>query len=214
MSAPNERPEDRPKPFQMIRDFSLADAITLANGFAGMGAILATLQYMDTRDPRILWLAFGLLPVALICDVADGRVARWRHAGSSLLGRELDSLADLVSFGVAPAVLAFAVGLRGAWDAIVLVFFVSCGLSRLARYNVSAAAMEVETGKVTYFEGTPIPTSLVLVALLAGLAWYGAIDAALPFGSVRVLGATFHPLVLLFFLSGCAMVSRLRVPKL
>ncbi|MFM7142610.1 MAG: CDP-alcohol phosphatidyltransferase family protein, partial [Alphaproteobacteria bacterium] len=119
----------RRRHFSMIRDFSLADLITLANGFAGMGAVLATLQYMDTRDRRILWIAFALPLVAMVFDFLDGRVARWRHL-SSPLGRELDSLADLISFGVAPAVLAFAVGLRGAWDAIVLVYFVSCGLSR------------------------------------------------------------------------------------
>ncbi len=205
---------ERPKAFSMIRDFSLADGITLANGFAGTGAILATLQYMDTRDPRILWMAFGLLPLAMIFDVADGRVARWRHAGSSLLGRELDSLADLISFGVAPAVLAFAVGLRGAWDAVVLVFFVSCGLSRLARYNVSAGELEDDTGKVRYFEGTPIPTSLVLVAFLAILVWQGNIDGALPLGSTRIAGGKFHPLILLFALSGCLMISKIRIPKL
>ncbi|MBU6282855.1 CDP-diacylglycerol--serine O-phosphatidyltransferase [bacterium] len=197
----------------MIRDFSLADLITLANGFAGMGAVLATLQYMDTRDRRILWIAFALPLVAMVFDFLDGRVARWRHL-SSPLGRELDSLADLISFGVAPAVLAFAVGLRGAWDAIVLVYFVSCGLSRLARYNVTADEMADESGKVRYYEGTPIPTSVILVALLAALTWFDLVGVRLPFGRWRILGASFHPLVLLFALSGTAMISKtLRIPK-
>jgi CDP-diacylglycerol--serine O-phosphatidyltransferase len=204
----------KPRHFSMLREFSGADLITLANGFAGTGSILATLQYMDTRDSRILWLAFALLPLAMVLDFLDGRVARWRHR-STLLGRELDSLADLISFGVAPAVLAFAVGLRGAWDAVVLVYFVSCGLSRLARYNVTAAELSDESGKVRYFEGTPIPTTVVLVALLAVLAWLGRIDAELPLGKLRFLGGTFHPLVLVFALSGSAMISKtLRVPKL
>ena len=198
----------------MIRLFTMADAITLANGVAGTASILATLQYMDTRDARILWLAFGLLPLSLFFDVLDGRVARRRQAGSSDLGRELASLADLISFGVAPAVLGFAVGLRGAWDAVVLVFFVSCGLARLARYNVSADALSDETGKVRYFEGTPIPTSLLLVALLMVLAWSGRIDDSIPLGWTRFLGGKFHPLVGLYFLSGCAMISRVRIPKL
>ena len=197
----------------MIRDFSLADLITLANGFAGTGSILATLQYMDTHDRRILWLAFALPPIAMVFDFLDGRVARWRHRASPL-GRELDSLADLISFGVAPAVLAFAVGLRGAWDAMVLVFFVSCGLSRLARYNVTADELADETGKVQYFEGTPIPTSVILVAVLAVLTWFDAIGANLPFGRIRFLGGSFHPLVLAFAASGSAMVSKtLRIPK-
>lgn len=197
----------------MIRDFSLADMITLSNGFAGTGSILATLQYMDTRDQRILWLAFALPLVAMILDFLDGRVARWRHR-SSPLGRELDSLADLISFGVAPAVLGFAVGLRGAWDALILVYFVSCGLSRLARYNVTAADLSDESGKVRYFEGTPIPTSVILVAVLAVLTWLGRIDAELPFGRFRFLGGSFHPLVLMYWLSGSAMISKtLRIPK-
>lgn len=198
----------------MLREFSAADLITLANGFAGTGAILATLQYMDTQDRRILWLAFALLPAALVFDFLDGRVARWRHE-SSLLGRELDSLADLISFGVGPAVLAFAVGLRGFWDAIVLVYFVTCGLSRLARYNVTASRLSDESGKVRYFEGTPIPTSTLLVGLLALLTYFDAIDTQLPFGKVRFLGGSFHPLVLIFALSGAAMISKtLRIPKL
>lgn len=198
----------------MLRDFSLPDLITLANGFAGTGSILSTLQYMDTRDVRVLWLAFALLPAAMVFDFLDGRIARWRHQ-SSILGRELDSLADLISFGVAPAVLAFAVGLRGVWDAVVLVYFVSCGLSRLARYNVTASELSDDSGKVRYFEGTPIPTSLVLVALLAALTGTGWIDENLPFGKLRLFGGTFHPLVLIFALSGSAMISKtLRVPKI
>jgi CDP-diacylglycerol--serine O-phosphatidyltransferase len=203
----------RRRHFSMIRDFSLADAITLANGFAGTGAILATLQYMDTQNRRILWVAFALPLIALVLDFLDGRVARWRHKASPL-GRELDSLADLISFGVAPAVLAFAVGLRGAWDAVILVYFVSCGLSRLARYNVTAEALSDESGKVRYFEGTPIPTTVLLVAFLAVLTWNDRIDAALPLGKLRFLGGTLHPLVFLFALSGSAMISKtLRIPK-
>jgi CDP-diacylglycerol--serine O-phosphatidyltransferase len=208
-----QRKPGKKRHFSMIRDFSLADLITLSNGFAGTGTILATLQYMDTRDQRILWLAFALPLFAMVFDFLDGRVARWRHR-SSPLGRELDSLADLISFGVAPAVLGFAVGLRGAWDALILVYFVSCGLSRLARYNVTAEELADESGKVKYFEGTPIPTSVLLVALLAVLTYLGHIDEALPFGRLRFLGGAFHPLVLLYAISGSAMISKtLRLPK-
>lgn len=207
------KPKRKRRHFTMIRDFTLADLITLANGFAGTGSILATLQYLDTRDRRILWVAFALPPLGMVFDFLDGRVARWRHR-SSPLGRELDSLADLISFGVAPAVLAFAVGLRGAWDAVILVYFVSCGLSRLARYNVTAEALSDESGKVKYFEGTPIPTTVILVGLLAALTWYDAIGVSLPFGRLRFLGGSFHPLVLVFALSGTAMISKtLHVPK-
>ncbi len=206
--------EPRPRHFSMIRSFTVADLITLANGGAGVASILSVLEYLVGHDARMLWLSFGLLPVSLVFDFLDGRVARWRHKASPL-GLQLDSLADVISFGVAPAVLAFGVGLRGLLDAVVLVYFVVCGLSRLARYNVTAAELSAGSDKVKYFEGTPIPTSLALVAVLAVAVGQGAIHDNLPLGAWSVGGATLHPLVLMFALSGTAMISKtLRIPKL
>ena len=65
---------------------------------------------------------------------------------------DLDSLADVISFAVAPAVLGFTLGLRGIWDCLILVFFVCCGVSRLARYNVTA---ETLAGRQTQQALTP-----------------------------------------------------------
>jgi CDP-diacylglycerol---serine O-phosphatidyltransferase len=212
-----ERPEKQsPRHFSMIRTFVLADFVTLGNGFAGAGTILSSMQYLATSEQRWLWLAFGLMPLALVLDVADGRIARWRFK-SSPLGADLDSLADVISFGMAPAALAFAVGMRGALDVIVLLYFVACGISRLARFNVTAAQLSDGTGKVKYFEGTPIPTSLALVAVLAVATWQGRIGVgAQLLGGAWELGAvSLHPLVLLYLLSGSAMVSKtLRIPKI
>lgn len=197
----------------MLRDFSLPDLITLGNGMCGTGAILAVAQHLVSGERQFLWLAFALLPAAAAFDYFDGRVARWRQK-TSPLGAQLDSLADLISFGVAPAVLAFAAGMRGGWDAALLVYFVSCGLSRLARYNVTAAELEDDSGKVTHFEGLPIPSSMLLVALLAYLVHSGRTGGALPLGEVRIGPWLLHPLSLLFFASGSAMISKtLRIPK-
>jgi CDP-diacylglycerol--serine O-phosphatidyltransferase len=148
-----------------------------------------------------------------VLDVLDGRVARWR-ARHSPLGRELDSLADVISFGIAPAALGFAAGLRGGLDAVALVYFVCCGVSRLARYNVTAEALSDVSGKVKYFEGTPIPTSVVLTAILAFAAWQDRLGERL-YGGAWTLGPwDLHPLALLFVLSGTLMASRtLRIPK-
>lgn len=195
----------------MIRSFRLADFITLTNGFAGTAAILAALEHLVSGKPQHLWLAFGLLPFAVICDFLDGRVARAR--GASALGAQLDSLADLISFGVAPAVLGFVIGMRGGWDSAVLVYFVGCGLSRLARYNVTAATLSDAAGKVRYYEGTPIPTSLAIVALLAALYAAGLTGNSLPFGALRLGPGVLHPLVLIYLVSGSAMISRIRIPK-
>jgi CDP-diacylglycerol---serine O-phosphatidyltransferase len=211
-----ERPEKQPpRHFSMIRTFVLADFVTLGNGFAGAGTILSSMQFLATNELRWLWLAFGLMPLALVLDFADGRIARWRFK-SSPLGADLDSLADVISFGMAPAALAFAVGMRGALDVIVLLYFVACGISRLARFNVTAAQLSDGTGKVKYFEGTPIPTSLALVAVLAVATWQGRIGVGEQLlGGVWELGTlSLHPLVLLYLLSGSAMISKtLRIPK-
>jgi CDP-diacylglycerol--serine O-phosphatidyltransferase len=196
----------------MIREFHLADWFTLANAVCGIGALFSTMTYLETHDAKHVYFGGGLVFAALVFDVLDGRIARWRRK-TSALGRELDSLADVISFGVAPAIMAYGCGMQGLYDRIVLGYFVACGVSRLARYNVTAEALSDGTGKVKYFEGTPIPTSIVLVLLLVVAAWLGAVREHLWFGEVKLAGFMLHPLVLLFALSGSLMISRIRIPK-
>ena len=211
--TPESQQKREPRHFSMIRTFTPADFVTLGNAFSGAGAILAQMQYLATHQPRWLWLAFGLMPLAFILDALDGRIARWRF-NSSPLGADLDSLSDVISFGVAPATLAFSMGLRGALDVVVLLYFVGCGVSRLARFNVTAATLSDGSGKVKYFEGTPIPTSLALVLVLALLFWRGLTGDQLPFGVWDIGPFQLHPLVLMYFASGSAMISKtLRIPK-
>jgi CDP-diacylglycerol--serine O-phosphatidyltransferase len=200
----------------MLREYTAADALTIGNASCGSIAIFLCLDYLATGSARYLWIAFALLPLALVCDVLDGFVARTLKSRQSVLGGDLDSLADVISFGVAPAVLGFTLGMRDGWDMLCLTYFIVCGVSRLARFNVTAASLaDSTTGKVKYFEGTPIPTSLVIVGVLAVAFWQGRVEGALWFGSVRIGPAGLHPLVLLYVLSGSAMISKtLRVPKL
>jgi CDP-diacylglycerol--serine O-phosphatidyltransferase len=204
--------------FSMIREFHLADLFTLGNGFLGAGALLAYMRFLLDGRAAYFWLGTALLPVALTMDVLDGRIAR-RLGVASPFGQELDSLADAVSFGVAPAGMAFAAGLRGGWDALILIFFVGCGISRLARYNVTAESLsdpaaDPGTAKVTHFEGLPIPSSLLLVVVLAVLAATGRWQDHLPFGAFALGPFTLHPLALLYLLHGSAMISKtLRIPK-
>ncbi len=192
--------------FSMVREFHLADLFTIANGFCGVGAVFQAMKFLTGHDRRHLYIAALLVPLALVFDILDGRVARWRHK-SSPMGRELDSLADVISFGVAPAAIAFAAGLNTFVDQVVLMYFVGCGVSRLARFNITAESLSAGTGKVKYFEGTPIPTSVVPLGIVM-LAF--AYDTLLP---VHV-GLPFHLLSLLFLLSGSLMISKtLHVPK-
>jgi CDP-diacylglycerol---serine O-phosphatidyltransferase len=197
----------------MIREFHLADWFTLGNAICGTAAIFAIISFVETAVVRHIYFAAALVLGALIFDVLDGRIARWRQKSSSL-GRELDSLADVISFGVAPAMIGYGCGMQGLYDRIVLGFFVACGVSRLARYNVTADALSQDGTKVTYFEGTPIPTSFFIVCLLALATGCGAIGENLWFGRLTFLGFIFHPLTLLFAISGSLMVSRIHVPKL
>lgn len=199
------------KRFSMIREFELADWFTLANAVSGTGAIFSMLTYLQSGELNHVYYACALVLAAFVFDVLDGRIARWRQKASGL-GRELDSLSDIISFGVAPAVIGYGCGMQGLYDRVVLTYFVACGVSRLARFNVTAEALS-EGGKVKYFEGTPIPTSLVLVLVMAVAASQGALRESLWFGDLVLAGFTLHPLVLLFALSGSLMISRIRIPK-
>jgi CDP-diacylglycerol--serine O-phosphatidyltransferase len=207
------RPDAAPRHFSMIRGFQLADFFTLGNAACGTASVLLAMLYLVSGEIAHFYWAAAMAPLAAAFDVADGRIARARQQHSAL-GRELDSLADVISFGVGPAALGFAAGLRGGWDALMMVYFVCCGVSRLARYNVTAESLSEGADKVAYFEGTPIPTSIMITAVLAVIAWVGGLGAGLP-GGVWQLGPwQLHPLALMFALSGTLMISKtLRIPK-
>lgn len=224
--------------FSLVKAMHLADVVTELNGFCGFMAILCAIKYAlgDPLNVTNLWLAFFYMPLGLLFDFFDGKVARWRGK-SSLMGQELDSLADLVghtpvqapkqarrlttvrqvSFGVAPATVAFSIGFRTTIDQLLLAFYVLCGLTRLARFNVTVAMLPKDkTGKSQYFEGTPIPFAcLTSSAFMATCTAMGMLHDKLPLGTV--LQGTileFHPVAVLFVVNGCLMVSKtLHVPK-
>ncbi|PKS07097.1 hypothetical protein jhhlp_005696 [Lomentospora prolificans] len=203
--------------FSLIRALHLADAITLLNGLCGVMSIFTALHYClgDPQETGLVYLALTFLPFGLFFDFMDGRVARWRKK-TSMMGQELDSLADLISFGVAPATIATAIGFRTHLDALCLAFFVLCGLVRLARFNVTASSLPKDaTGKSKYFEGTPIPTTLGIDAIMAWWVSNGWILEDLPFGIwAKGTPLEVHPIVFLFVVHGCLMTSRtLRIPK-
>jgi len=210
--------EENPGHFSLVRALHLADFITELNGFCGVMSIFSSLRYCTQDHPSNytnLYWALGFIPLGLFFDFMDGKVARWRKK-ASLMGQELDSLADLISFGMGPAAAAFALGLRTPVDHLLLTFFVLCGLTRLARFNVTVAMVpKDETGKSKYFEGTPIPMSLGMVQVMAYWVYKGWTMEQLPLG-VWLEGTpfAFHPVVGMFILHGCLMVSKtIHVPK-
>lgn len=200
----------------MVRNLHMADYITLLNGFCGFTSIISSLRYVMTGNEHYVIRAMVLTPLGLFFDFMDGRVARWRNK-SSLMGQELDSLADLVSFGVAPASIGFVLGLQTTVDTLILTYFFLCGLTRLARFNVTVANIPKDAGgKAKYFEGTPIPTTLFIVGLMALSYYCGRTHDDIVGGLwLEPTRFEFHPAGLIFALSGCAMISKsLKVPKI
>src|SRR5262245_56373737 len=203
-----------PRHFSMIRGMHLADIFTLGNAACGVAAVFCAMAYLADASAGYFFASAVLAPVAFAFDVLDGRIARWRHTNSAL-GRELDSLADVISFGVAPAALGFAAGLDGGWDWPALLYFVCCGVSRLARFNVTADSLSQGGGKVAYFEGTPSPPSVLLTLALAYAAWQGRLGENLYWGAWAIGPWELHPFALLFVVSGTLMISKtLHIPKL
>lgn len=211
------------------RNFRLADLITIMNGVCGTLSIMTCVRYLaltanvplPISDEALKTLYFAhLLPIlGFGFDALDGKVARWR-GGGSMLGQEMDSLADLVSFGVAPSILAFTLGLRTPLDTVALLLFVSCGLARLARFNATVALVPADaSGKIKYFEGLPIPSSLFLTSMMAfwvKKGWFaqskfGSSDV--PFGIIRLWGdkggyGELHLASIIFAVWGATMVSK------
>lgn len=204
--------------FSLVRALHLADFITELNGFCGVMSIFSSLRYCtqaDHTDYTNLYFALSFIPLGLFFDFMDGKVARWRKK-ASLMGQELDSLADLISFGVSPAAAAFSMGMRTPVDHLLLTFFVLCGLTRLARFNVTVAMVPKDaSGKSKYFEGTPIPMSLGIVQVMAYWVYKGWTMEQIPLGLwMQGTAFEFHPVVAMFILHGCLMVSKsVKIPK-
>ena len=135
--------------------FLIPNLLTTGNLFSGLFSILAVF------NANYLTAAVAIL-IAVVFDMLDGKSARWTNS-TSQFGVEYDSLADIVSFGVAPGLLIYswALSSHGMLGSAVMFAFVACGALRLARYNVMASASESK-----YFTGLPIPAAASVVATL------------------------------------------------
>jgi CDP-diacylglycerol---serine O-phosphatidyltransferase len=122
-----------------------------------------------------------------------------------------------ITFGVAPATVAFSLGFRTVVDQLLLTFYVLCGLTRLARFNVTVAMLPKDkTGKSKYFEGIPVPFACFSsCAALATWVYTGRIHHSIPFGTAFTSSILeFHPAVLMFVVLGSMMVSKtIQIPK-
>lgn len=180
----------------IIKLIKPADIITLVNALLGFASIIMTLQGK-------LESALILILIAVIADGADGAVAR--YSGFGVLGANLDSLSDVISFGMAPAVAAFySLGGQGYLAGVFPGLFLVCGILRLARFNVS--------GKKDGFEGIPITAGGFIVALFLLMIGVGEhADGAAAYNLVPYFEYAFPALlIILSFL----MVSTISYPKM
>ena len=130
--------------YRLVR---IPDVVSLVNSLLGFGSILMAFQERFS-------VSVVLIILAAVADGLDGFLAR--RTGTGPLGLDLDSLADLVSFGVAPVVLAWAV--FGSWIWALGGVYLICGILRLARFNVTAPGE-------AFFQGIPITTAGMILAL-------------------------------------------------
>jgi CDP-diacylglycerol--serine O-phosphatidyltransferase len=173
----------------------LPNLLTTGALFAGFYAIVAAI---DLRFDRAGMAIF----IAMIFDSLDGRVARWTHT-ESLFGKEYDSLSDMVSFGLAPAIVTYQWGVvriaeygplwrRIGW--LVCFFYAAAAALRLARFNARTAVQDKH-----YFEGLPSPSAAAVVAASVWLANDRTVTIGLP------------GLIVAFLVTACAgalMISR------
>jgi CDP-diacylglycerol--serine O-phosphatidyltransferase len=169
--------------------YILPNLFTTGNLFCGFWAIISVFQ------ENFYYAAIAIL-LASAFDILDGKVARLSGA-TSKFGVQYDSLADLVSFGIAPALLAFSWALRpyGKFGWLAAFLFVVCGALRLARFNVQSSS-----GEAKYFKGLPIPAAASMIALTI-LLYFELIET----GGVKDIVILVMIYILAFF-----MVSSIR----
>lgn len=168
--------------------YVLPNLLTTINMFLGFFAIIYAI------NGKVEYAAYAIVAAALF-DQLDGRVARWMKS-TSHFGAEYDSLSDLVSFGVAPAVLLFLWSLEpfGRLGWLATFFYMACGALRLARFNV-----QVTEGPKGFFQGLPIPMAAGIVA-----------SSVLAFVDLELDPARHWGLLTMTFLLGLVMVSNFR----
>jgi CDP-diacylglycerol--serine O-phosphatidyltransferase len=178
--------------------YVLPNLVTSANLFFGFFAIIHAIEV--TMNERFTYhtCAYYILAAAVL-DMMDGRVAR-KYNSASKFGIEYDSLCDLISFGLAPALVTYLWMFQnlGRLGWVICFLYVACAALRLARFNVQAVSVENK-----HFQGLPVPMAAMLLCGML-LVWKGQ-DVATTF--VPIFGSLRTQVLLLMFLVALVMVS-------
>ena len=178
--------------------FILPNLFTVSSIFCGFYAAVTAASVSSGQVDEKLYRACIAVLFAMIFDSVDGRVARLTRTQSAF-GVQMDSLADVISFGVAPALIAWHWTLSefGTWGMFSCFIYCACGTIRLARFNVMAA---VGTGPSSYFTGLPIPAAAGLLVAIIISAIHAKAD----------LGAEHSWIPIVMVSLGVLMVSNVR----
>lgn len=177
--------------------FNLANTVTMLGLMSSVVAVFCASQG-DYKIALVMFLIAGL------CDMFDGKIARGtgtRQRREKIFGIQLDSLADLVSFGVVPTLIVYHMGFNSVPDLIIYLIFIVCGAIRLAYFNTQALS-DTPDLNMKFFTGVPIPFSCVglpFLVLLTALVE----DAAVTTWLFRAF----------FLLTGLAFILRIRIKK-
>lgn len=176
----------------------IPSAFTLGNLFLGLWAIVSAAQ------GNFLWAGWFIV-FAAVADILDGRLARMSHTGTRF-GAELDSLVDITSFGVAPAMIMYFLEFEqaGKFAWVICFIYVASVAVRLARYNITAAGSD----KPGWFTGLPSPAAGMTLATYYAFSqtqWY---QASLAYLDLQRQGLTFLMLAL-----SALMVSTVKYPR-
>ncbi len=165
--------------------FVLPNLFTVSSIFCGIYAIVLATGAQGEDSARDFFRAAVAILFGMLFDGFDGRVARLTRTQSDF-GVQLDSLADVITFGVAPALLLYKWALApwGIWGVLVAAIFAICGALRLARFNVMASG---ESGPSSYFTGLPIPLAAGMVVAVVVASTHGPQPQALPALPVAIL---------------------------
>jgi len=178
--------------------YIIPNLFTLTSAFLGLMAILWAASGTDLNMKK----AAIAIVIAMVADMMDGRVARLTKTESSF-GVQMDSLADAISFGVAPAAVAYLYGLdkiiwHGTPVGLIAVFiYMATGVMRLARFNITAEKQKTPS---RHFEGLPIPGG---AAVVATLLWVSS-DLGISRPAISLILAVMMPLI------GMLMISRIK----
>jgi CDP-diacylglycerol--serine O-phosphatidyltransferase len=187
---------------ERLEDLSIGKLVPSSLTLLGLGSGVTAIRFaVDSK-----WaVAVTFVIAAMILDMLDGRAARLLGADSRF-GAQLDSLADLVSFGVAPGVIMYMWSLKPMGDAgwIAALIFCACAAIRLARFNVESVRDEGATKGNPYFTGLPTPAAacMMLLPLLVSFQWRDP-----------VMNESWVTLIMIAITS-VLMVSRLPTPSI